>query len=393
MAAAKPSFTVGIEEEYLLVDRNTRDVVSDPPAEIIERCKSHMGDGVVEPELLRSQIEVNTRVCNSIPDARGNLQCLRRIVADTSNEYGLAPIAASTHPFGRWQLQHHTAKERYEMLFRDMRSLATRMLICGMHVHIGIEDNELRITLLNQFRQFLPLILALSTSSPFWESQETGLMSYRLPVFDTFPRTGLPEQYNSYAEYREQVELLVKAGIINDATLIWWDLRISDRYPTLETRIADMCTDIDDAISLAALTQCLLHYLYRLHSNPGHWQVYPRFLVDQNRWRAIRYGIDAGLIDLSNAEIMPVASVLQDLVDQLKDDAEELGCVKELEHTLRIPERGTSAHHQLKVYRDTIGHGGSHDEALGAVVDYLIETTLVGFDQDPIEKHCGQTNV
>lgn len=378
MAIAKPSFTVGIEEEYLLVNRETRDVVSDPPKAILDQCRSHMGNGLVEPELLRSQIEVNTRVCKTIPEARKNLQCLRRVIVETSREHGLAPIAASTHPFGRWQLQHHTAKERYEMLFRDMRSLATRMLICGMHVHVGIEDNELRICLLNQFTQFLPLMLALSTSSPFWEGQETGLMSYRIPVFDTFPRTGLPDHYSSYSEYRDQVELLKKARVIDDATVIWWDLRISDRYPTLETRISDMCTNIDDTIALAALTQSLLHHLYRLQCKHMSWQVYPRFLVEQNRWRAIRYGIDEGLIDLSSARIIPVADLLEELVDMVKEDAEELGCLNELKQTLQIPKRGTSAHHQLKVYREALANGETHDEALRAVVDYVIEKTAMG---------------
>lgn len=380
MATAKPSFSIGIEEEYLLVDRTTRDVVSDPPRVILDECRKHMQDGFVEPELLRSQIEVNTRVCKTIPEARENLRCLRRVIVDTSREHNLAPIAASTHPFGRWQLQHHTPKERYAMLFRDMRSLARRMLICGMHVHVGIEDDDLRIRLMNQLSQFLPLLLALSTSSPFWEGQETGLMSYRIPVFDTFPRTGLPAYYNSYGEYREQVELLIKAGVIKDATVIWWDLRISDRYPTLETRIADMCTSIDDTLALAALIQCLLHHLYRLHAHHMSWQVHPRFLVDQNRWRAIRYGIDAGLIDLSNAAIVPVTDILEELVDMLREDAEELGCLQELQHTLQIPMHGTSAHQQLRIYREALELGKDNSLALQDVVDYLIEMTAKGLE-------------
>ena len=375
MKLARPSFTIGLEEEYLIVDRETRDVVSDPPPQILQHCREYEGNRFVEPELLRSQIEVNTRVCNTVAEIRENLTQLRRIIVTTSHQYGMAPMAASTHPFARWQQQHHTHKQRYDMLTRDMRSLAKRVLVCGMHVHVGIEDDELRIKLMNQFSQFLPLLLALSTSSPFWEGQDSGLKSYRLPVFDSFPRTGLPERYDSYAEYRHHVAILQKAGVLDDATVIWWDLRISDRYPTLEMRITDMCTDIDDAMALAALTQCLLHYLYRLQSEHMRWHDYPRFLVDQNRWRAIRYGYDEGMIDFTHASIVPIIDTLQGIVEMLAQDARELDCLEELESVLKIPERGTSAHQQLEIYHQAINDGLSHEEALKNVVDFLIEKT------------------
>ena len=375
MKSARPSFTIGLEEEYLIVDRETRDVVSDPPPQILQHCREYEGNRFVEPELLRSQIEVNTRVCNTVAEIRENLTQLRRIILTTSHQYGMAPVAASTHPFARWQQQHHTPKQRYDMLTRDMRSLAKRVLVCGMHVHVGIEDDELRIKLMNQFSQFLPLLLALSTSSPFWEGQDSGLKSYRLPVFDSFPRTGLPERYDSYAEYRHHIAILQKAGVLDDATVIWWDLRISDRYPTLEMRITDMCTDIDDAMALAALTQCLMHYLYRLQSEHMRWHDYPRFLVDQNRWRAIRYGYDEGMIDFTHASIIPIDDILQDMVGMLAQDARELDCLEELESVLKIPERGTSAHQQLGIYHQAISDGMSHGEALNSVVDFLIEKT------------------
>jgi len=378
MKPTMPSFTIGLEEEYLLVDRETRDVVNDPPQEILQQCRGCDGDRFVEPELLRSQIEVNTRVCNTVAEIRENLAHLRRIIVQTSERYGMAPVAASTHPFARWQQQHHTNKERYDMLTRDMCSLAKRVLVCGMHVHIGIENDELRIKLMNQLSHFLPLLLALSTSSPFWEGQDSGLKSYRLPVFDSFPRTGLPERYENYAEYRRHVDTLQQAGVIDDATVIWWDLRISDRYPTLEMRITDMCTDIDDAIALAALTQCLLHYLYRLQSRHMHWHDYPRFLVDQNRWRAIRYGYDEGMIDFSHAKIIPVADILQEVVEMVTEDAHELDCLAELKSVLQIPERGTSAHLQLKVYQQALANGNSQEKALQSVVDFLIEKTAEG---------------
>jgi len=321
---------------------------------------------------------VDTRVCRTIPEAREDLARLRRLVAKVADHHGLAPIAASTHPFGHWQIQHPTEKERYLTLSVDMQTLARRMLICGMHVHVGIENDELRIDLMNQFTHFLPLLLALSTSSPFWEGQNTGLMSYRLPVFDSFPRTGLPERFTNFAEYQHQVEILTKAGIIKDATMIWWDLRLSARYPTLEMRITDMCTRIDDAAGLAALTQSLLHWLYRLRCNHMSWRVYSRFLLEQNRWWAMRYGIDRGLVDFATAEVVPVTDLLTEIVNMVREDAVELGCVRELEQTLEIPRRGSSAHHQIRIYEEACAAGASQEEALHAVVDWLIEETIRG---------------
>jgi len=375
MGRSAPSFTVGIEEEYLLVDRESRDVAIDPPRELFAQCQSLAGDGVVEAELLRSQIEVETRICTTVGEARQELAHLRRVASTVAASYGLAPIAASTHPFAEWHLQQTTDKARYHTLFRDMQSLARRLLICGMHVHIGIEDDELRLTLLNQFAQFLPLLLSLSTSSPFWQGENTGLKSYRLTIFDNFPRSGLPEQFASFADYQHHVDILKRAQIMENATFIWWDMRISARYPTLECRIADVCTRLDDTISIAALTQSLLHHLYRMQGTRNNWPVYSRFLIDQNRWRAMRYGYDQGLMDFATAEIVPVKQVLEDIVELVHKDAEELGCTREVEHALDIPERGTSAHTQVMTYEDAVRAGKSPVEALHTVVDQLIEGT------------------
>ncbi|MBT8116821.1 MAG: carboxylate-amine ligase, partial [Gammaproteobacteria bacterium] len=362
--------------EYLLVDRASRDLVIDPPRELFAECQSHAGDGVVEPELLRSQIEVETRVCTTVGEARQELAKLRRTASTVAANYGLAPIAASTHPFAEWHLQQATDKARYHTLVRDMQSLARRLLICGMHVHIGIDDDELRLALLNRFARFLPLLLSLSTSSPFWQGEDTGLKSYRLTIFDNFPRSGLPEQFSSFADYQRHVDILVKAGVMEDATFIWWDMRISARYPTLECRIADMCTSLDDTMSIAALTQSLLRYLYRMRDKPGNWPLYSRFLIDQNRWRAMRYGYDQGLIDFATAEVVPVKKLLADIVERVHADAVELGCAREVEHALSIPERGTSAHMQVKIYNDAIRAGTAPVEAMRTVVDRLIEGTV-----------------
>lgn len=376
MSAAEPSFTIGIEEEYLLVDRQSRDVVSDPPREIFSECKRCAGAGLVAPELLRSQIEVDTRVCSTVREARQELAGLRRLISEVTADYGLAPIAASSHPFAEWHLQRRTEKERYHTLFRDMQSLARRLLICGMHVHVGIEDDELRVVLLNQFTHFLPLLLALSTSSPFWQGDDTGLKSYRLTVFDNFPRSGLPERFASYSDYQQHIAILQKAGVLEDATFIWWDLRVSARYPTLESRIADMCTRLDDAASIAALTQSLLRYLYRCHCERRNWPVYSRFLIDQNRWRAMRYGYDEGLVDFSTARVIPVQDMLAEVVEMVYPDAEALDCTGELERALEIPRLGTSAHLQIETYQEAVRAGVEPGEALCRVVDMLIGETV-----------------
>ena len=376
MAGPGPSFTVGIEEEYLLVDPETRDVASDPPREIFAQCNSVSGEGLVEPELLRSQIEVDTHVCETVADARKDVARLRRLISEVAGSYGLVPVAASTHPFAEWHMQRQTQKARYDLLFRDMQSLARRLLICGMHVHIGIEDDELRVLLMNQFTQYLPMLLALSTSSPFWQGEDTGLKSYRLTVFDNFPRSGLPERFDSFSDYERHIDILSRAGVLEDATFIWWDLRISARYPTLETRVADMCTHLDDAASIAALTQSILHYLYRMHCDHKQVPVYSRFLVDQNRWRAMRYGYDEGLVDFATAEVVQIGDLLADLYEKVFRDADELGCSEELERALGIPTRGTSAHQQLRVYNTALGEGLAPKDALCRVVDELIDETV-----------------
>ncbi len=370
----EPAFTVGIEEEYLLVDRKTLDLVSEPPPGIMEECRrrSHRQ---VSPELLRSQIEVGTRVCRDLAEAREDLANLRQVVIDVTGELGLAPIAASTHPFGRWTEQRHTPARRYDELSQEMQAAARRLLICGMHVHVGVEDDELRIDLLNQMRYFLPHLLSLSTSSPFWEGQDTGLRSYRLTIFDALPRTGLPEQFESYAEYRRHVDVLINAGLLEDGTRIWWDLRPSARYPTLETRIFDVCTTLDDTIALAGLNLCLLRYLYRLRLRNQRWRVYNRMLLMENRWRAMRYGMDEGLLDLAKGEIVPVPALIEELLALVREDAAALGCEAEVAQLREIVRRGTSAHRQVQVYERARHAGASEKEALCEVVDFLVAET------------------
>jgi carboxylate-amine ligase len=374
---AEPEFTLGIEEEYFLVDLGTRDVVGDPPPEMLAQCEALLA-GQVSPEFLRSQIEVGTRVCASLADARADLRHLRRTVAEVAARHGMAPIAAATHPFARWDAQKTTERRRYADLQDDLQGVVRRLAICGLHVHIGIPDDELRIDLLNQASYFLPHLLALSTSSPFWRGDNTGLKSYRLAVFDELPRTGMPERFDSWGEYRRHVAVLTGAGLIEDATKLWWDLRPSERFPTLEMRIADSCTTLEDSLSIAALFRCLLRMLWRLKRQNQRWRIYARMLVDENRWRAQRYGTDLGLVDFGRGAIVPYGELLEEILALIEPDARHFGCEAEVRHARRIVARGTSAHRQLAIFDAARATGASRAEALSAVVDWLIAETVRG---------------
>jgi len=377
MNAAEPKFTMGVEEEYLLVDKETRALVVDPPESLMRECEERCG-AQVSSEFLRSQIEIGTRVCSNIGEVREDLQRLRKVVVEVANDHGLAPIAASTHPFSSWVDQKQTQKDRYEALTDEMQGAARRLLICGMHVHVGIEDEELRIDLMNQMSYFLPHLLALSCSSPFWEGRDTGLKSYRLTVFDALPRTGIPERFASYAEYQRHIRVLMDAGLIEDATRIWWDLRPSARYPTLETRVMDVCTRLDDSVALAALLVCILRMLYRLRINNQRWRIYTPMLIRENRWRAMRYSFDAGLIDLAKGKVVPYVDLLEEILGLVAEDADTLGCTAEVARVRDILVRGTSAHRQLKTFEINQASGAGTAEALEAVVDALIEDTAQG---------------
>jgi carboxylate-amine ligase len=373
----EPSFTIGIEEEYLLVDPETRNLADDPPASILEDCRKRIGDQVT-PEFLRSQIEVGTQVCTSISEAAEQLRSLRCCIREVAESHGLAMIAASTHPIADWDLQKHTEKERYNTLAQSMQTVVRRMLICGMHVHVGIENDDLRIDLMNQVSYFLPHLLAISTSAPFWHGIETGLKSYRMAVWNELPRTGLPPQFDSYGEYRRLVDTLVGTGVIEDASKLWWDIRPSGKFPTLEMRMTDICTRTEDSICIAAIYRCLLRMLWRLRRSNQRWRQYDRFMISENRWRASRYGIDEGLIDFGKAAIVPFAELLEELIELVREDAEFFDCVSEVEHAREILRRGTSAHKQIEVWQQARSSGKTDAEALRDVVDMLIEETAHG---------------
>jgi carboxylate-amine ligase len=259
-----------------------------------------------------------------------------------------------------------------------MQAVARRMVISGMHVHVGIEDDDLRIDMMDQTRYVLPHLLAISTSSPFWEGDNTGLMSYRIAVWNELPRTGLPEHFASFAEYQRHVDVLVDAGVIEDSTKVWWDIRPSMRFPTLEMRVADICTHLEDGLCIAALYRCWLRMLYRLRLSNQRWRTYANLLLNENRWRAQRYGFEKGLIDYGKGRIVPYAKLLDEMLDLIMVDAEYFDCVEEVKHARTILVQGTSAHWQLKTYHEARSNGATHQEAFKAVVDMLIHESLYG---------------
>ena len=370
-----PALTLGIEEEYLLVDPQTRDLVEEPSPDFMRECKGKLGDHVT-PEFLKCQIEIGTPVCDTISDARHHLVAMRSVIVNTARNHGMAVMASSTHPFAQWGNQKHTAAERYDHLDQDMGGAIRRMLICGMHVHAGIEDEDMRIDLMNQVRYFLPHLLALSTSSPFWGGHDMKMRCSRLSVFDSMPRTGIPDRYESWAEYQRMIARLVSAGAMEDATKLWWDMRPSARFPTLEMRITDVCPRLEDALCVASLYQCLLRNLARLRQRNLRWRIYPRILLEENRWRAQRYGCAKSMIDLGRGVCQPFGALVEEIIDMVREDATALGCTKEVEHARTILSRGTSACRQITTYEHATTGGATHDEALIAVVDEIIAETV-----------------
>ncbi len=367
---AEPSFTMGIEEEYLLVDRKTL-ALAEAPQALMDQCKAALGDQV-SPEFLRCQVEVGTKVCKDIGEARADLKHLRTTVAEIADAHGLAPLAVSCHPTADWKDQHHTDRERYNALRSDLAAVGRRMLISGAHVHVGIEDDDLRVDLMNQASYFLPHLLAMSCSSPFWQNEDTGLASYRLTVFDNLPRTGLPPRLESYSSYRRAVQAIVSTGAIEDATKIWWDLRPSDRFATLETRICDMCPRLEHMLTIAAVIQGIMRMLWRLKTRNQRWRIYDHFLVGENRWRAQRYGMSEGLIDFGRGEVVPFSDLLDELIDILAEDGAVLNSTAEIAGTRDILQGGNSAERQRRVYEQAKEAGADHEEALRDVVRALI---------------------
>ncbi len=379
--STEPPFSVGIQEEYLLVKLDSRDVDENPPARLLEEC-TRRSRGQVSPRFLRSQLEASTSACRSVAEARGELAHLRGIISQVGGDYGCAPIAASTHPFAKAASQITTEGEQFFALAKEMQGAARRIMICGMRVHVGIDDDDLRVDLMNQLTYFVPHLLALSCSSPFWDGERTGLMSFRMTLLSSLPRTGLPERFASHAELRRHLDMLVRNGMIEHTGKMWWDVRPASLHPTLEVRVMDSCTSIEDAACLAALIVSLARRLYRLKRANRSWRIYPNMLIAENRWRAMRYSTDGELLDLARGELVAFPQMVADLITLVREDAAELGCLHELEHLDTLLRRGTSAHRQLRIYQEARAAGASGREALLAVVDFLVKETTASLAVD-----------
>lgn len=369
--------TLGVEEEYLLVNPVTRNAVVSPPKRFLKECQKAIG-GRVTPEFLRCQIEIATDICDTVGDAREQIANLRGEIARIAESMDMALMAASTHPFTPWKRQRPTEGERYERLDSDMQGAIRRMMICGMHVHVGLEDPEQRIDVQNQMRYFLPHMLALTTSSPFWEGQAMGMKSYRLSVFDGMPRTGIPEEIESYSEYERLINAIIAAGAIEDSTKIWWDIRPSAKFPTLEMRVCDVCTRLEDAMAVTAIYQALTRRILRLKKDNMKWRVYPAFLISENRWMAQRHGVSGRLIDFGTGKAVPYADILEELIAWIAEDAAALGCLAEVEHARTIVKRGSSACRQNEIYEHARTAGLRKRDAFNAVVDDLVKETVAG---------------
>ena len=361
-------FTLGIEEEFQIIDPQTRELRSHI-TEMIEEGRMILGEQV-KPEMHQSMIEIGTGICNNIQEARADLVKLRRTISSLAESKGLRIAAASTHPFSSWREQKITPDAHYEALLNEMQMLAQSLLIFGMHVHVGIDDREAQIHLMNAARYFLPHVLALSTSSPFWMGTTTGLKSYRSELFKKFPRTDIPDYFSSYSEYENYVNLLLKTGCIDKPKKIWWDVRPHPHFPTLEFRICDIPSKVDEVIALAALLQAITAKLYKLYRMNMGFRLYRRALIQENKWRAVRWGLEGKLIDFGKQKEVPVRDLIYELLDFVDDVVDELGSRKELEYIHTIIANGTSADRQLKIYEET--------GEMSAVVDQLITETMEG---------------
>jgi len=365
----KPTFTIGIEEEYQTVDPVSRDLRSHIHAQIIEKGKLLLQERV-KAEMHASVVEVGTSVCASIKEAKEQVKKLRRDMITLAKDNGLRLASAATHPFADWRTQEITPDERYKNIVEDMQLVARANLIFGLHVHIGVEDRETAIHMMNHARYFLPHMLALSSNSPFWLGMDTGLKSYRCKVFDKFPRTNIPDYFPSWGEYESFIRLLIKTGCIDNAKKIWWDIRPHPFFNTIEFRVCDIPMRVDETIALAALIQATVAKLYKLYEANQGFRLYRRALIMENKWRAARYGLDGKMIDFGRQLQLPERDLILEYLQFVDDVVDELNSREEIEYIHQILETGSGADRQLRVFRET--------GDLKQVVDYIIEETEVG---------------
>jgi carboxylate-amine ligase len=361
-------FTIGIEEEFQIIDPATRELRS-RVNEMLEEGRMLLGEQI-KPEMHQSMVEVGTGICRNVTEARQDVIRLRRTIAELARKNGLAIAAASTHPISHWADQRITEHERYAQLIEEIQHVARALLIFGLHVHVGVADKEAAIAVMNAARYMLPHVLALSTSSPFWIGRNTGLKSYRSEVFKQFPRTDIPDYFNSWSEFENYVNLLIRTGCIDNGKKIWWDVRPHPFFPTLEFRVCDIPSRVDETIAIAALFQAITAKLYKLYRQNLGFRLYRRALIQENKWRAVRYGLDGKLIDFGKQKEVPVRALIRELLEFVDDVVDELGSREEITYVYTILEQGSSADRQLRVYQET--------GDLRAVVDMLMKETVEG---------------
>jgi carboxylate-amine ligase len=371
----RPSLSIGIEEEYQTIDPETRDLRSHIQTEILPKAKRKIAEKV-KAEMHQSVVEVGSKVCRDIKEAREDMLGLRREMISLASEHGLLLGSASTHPFADWRAQEIYPDERYHRVVEDMQLVARANLVFGLHVHVGIEDRNTAIHIMNSMRYFLPHILALSSNSPFWLGMETGFKSYRSKVFERFPRTGIPDVFANWADYETFVNLLVKTNCMDNGKKIWWDIRPHPFFETIEIRVCDIPMRLDETLAITALIQATAAMLWKLHSSNKSYRIYGRALISENKFRASRYGLEGKLIDFGKEEEVPLVKLMHEYLHLIDDVVDELGSRDEIEYIHEMLKMGTGADRQLKVFRET--------GDLKKVVDYIVEETRVGiFENEP----------
>jgi glutamate---cysteine ligase / carboxylate-amine ligase len=361
-------FTLGVEEEFQIVDPQGGELRSHV-SELLASSAPVFGEQI-KREMHQSIVEVGTKICGDVDELRDEIFRNRRELANAAERVGLAVAAAGTHPFSRWEDQVISPGVRYDNIVEELQQLARSLLIFGLHVHVGIPDRSIVIDLMNEVRYFLPHLLALSTSSPFWMGRDTGLKSYRTTIFRRFPRTGVPDHFGSWSEYENYIKLLVDLHCIDDAKKIWWDVRPHPSFGTLEFRVCDVPTRPEVAVMLGALVQAIVVKLYRLRVRNQGFRLYRRALIEENKWRAARYGLDGKLIDFGRRAEVPMRELAVELLQFIDDVVDDLGSRGAIEYIHTVLREGTSADHQLEVYRKT--------GDLRAVVKHLIQETRAG---------------
>lgn len=379
--------TVGVEEEYQIILPETRDLHS-YVSKFLEQGRQVLPSGTIQAELMESQVEATSRVCTDIKQVRSEIVRIRRLVNDLARKNGLAICSAGTHPFASWDRQSFSGGERFKNFLNNMAGVANQLLTFSLHVHIGFghepENRDIMFEIGSQLRYFLPHLLAVSSSSPFWQGRNTGLKSYRNVVLETVPRTGIPSAFRSFSEYQSFVDLLGQVGSITghdgkpDATMIWWDLRYNPKFDTLEIRIPDACTTVDEAVCLVALVMIMVVRLLRLYRQNLSWRPYRRHHIVENKWRAMRYGVEGSMIDFGKKALVPTRDIMLLGLEKDMDIIRELDCLSEIEHLRKLLANGSSADRQLKVYNRSKEEGADHQEAMLAVVDHLVAETVEG---------------